>query len=574
MKPLKNLSAVLASVVLMPMAMAAAAVAPAVAAPADVRIGGKTGVQVAGDVAGIVADVRIANTTAGTANSTADIADTTAGTADTTAGTADTTAGDVQLATGSASVDRLPNPDWVALLRDYEKNYWQAPQDATHGGKVLDADTMKLDEDLALAINHRGAENLDGDGLNSQRKRALIDSDLYGEETMPDALGPVLGAYMSEGLKQGKLNTISDLFNFNVASTYASKRAAMHPRPYLDRSRSTFGGTNDLAGLPDTLDIRQSPSWLEHIPGYSNLQKNSSYPSGHTTTAYSWGIALAGIIPELAPQIMARTSEAGNNRIVLGVHYPLDIMGGRIGASAQNGQYWHNEFSTSIIPAARQLRDYLGERCKADGHGDTLSECIANLKADSTGGYTNDFVDPVATEPVKDQASAVRVYTARLTYTFPQNTSQAGDEFVAPRGAADVLRLAYPELHADQRNAVVKATALDSGYPLWQSSDGWQRINWAKALCARVTLDANGDVAKVETADQTELSGPSVVNAEYADKGGHPASDQVAGEASAIAAGPDSVILHASERPALIAVAIGTVTAALIGVMFRVRARR
>ena len=78
-----------------------------------------------------------------------------------------------------------------------------------------------------------------------------------------------------------------------------------------------------------------------------------------------------------------------------------------------------------------------------------------------------------------------------------------------------MLRLAYPELHADQRNAILKATALDSGYPLWQSSDGWQRINWAKALCARVTLDKHGDVAKVETADQVALTGPSVVNAQY-----------------------------------------------------------
>lgn len=201
------------------------------------------------------------------------------------------------------------------------------------------------------------------------------------------------------------------------------------------------------------------------MPGYSNLQKNSSYPSGHTTGAYSWGIALAGMIPELAPQIMARTSEAGNNRIVLGVHYPLDIMGGRIGASAQNGQYWHNEFASSIVPASRQLRDYLVSRCAADGHGTTLAACIANTKASGSGGYTNDFLDPVATEPVADQASAVRVYTARLTYTFPQDTAQSGADFVAPRGAADVLRLAYPELHADQRNAILKATALDSGYP-------------------------------------------------------------------------------------------------------------
>lgn len=302
----------------------------------------------------------------------------------------------------AAQADQLPNPDWVALLSDYEKDYWQAPTDAAHGGKVLDAKTMELDQNLAVAINHKAAEDLDNTGLNAQRKRALVDSDLQAEETMPDALGPVLGAYMSEGLKQGKLNAVADMFSFNVASTYASKRAAMHPRPYLNRAESSFGGTNDLAGLPATLDIKQSPSWLEHVPGYSNLQKNSSYPSGHTTGAYSWGIALAGMIPELAPQIMARTSEAGNNRIVLGVHYPLDIMGGRIGASAQNGQYWHNEFSSSIVPAARQLRGYLTERCQADEHGSTLAACIANVKANDAGGYTNGFLDSVASEPVKD----------------------------------------------------------------------------------------------------------------------------------------------------------------------------
>ncbi|PJM79234.1 acid phosphatase [Bifidobacterium scaligerum] len=478
-----------------------------------------------------------------------------------------------QVASGVTETN-LPDPDWVSLLSDYEKNYWQAPKDASHGGKVLDVDTMKLDQDLAVKINHQGAAQTDTNGLNSQRKRALIDSDLQGEETMPDALGPVLGAYMKEGFQQGKLGLVSDIFTFNVAPTFQTKRAAMHPRPYLDRSRSTFNGTNDLAGLPATLDIKQAPSWGEHIPGYSTLQKNSSYPSGHTTAAYSWGIALAGLLPELAPQIMARASEAGNNRIVLGVHYPLDIMGGRIGASAQNGQYWHNEFATSIIPAARQLRDYLTERCAADGHGSTLAECIANLKANGTGGYTNDFLDPVATEPVKDQSSAVRVYTARMTYTFPQNMSQSGKEFTAPKGAADVLRLAYPQLHADQRNAILKATALDSGYPLWQSSEGWQRINWAKALCARVTLNEQGDVVKVETADQTAISGPEVVNAQYADKGDHPASDALAGEHSALAAGPDLATVHVAQRYALIVTGVATAAAVLIGVAVSAVRRR
>lgn len=132
---------------------------------------------------------------------------------------------------------------------------------------------------------------------------------------------------------------------------------------------------------------------------------------------------------------MARTSEAGNNRIVLGVHYPLDIMGGRIGASAQNGQYWHNEFASSIVP--RRPGSCATIWCPAAPRTATAlpsSSGIANTKASGSGGYTNDFLDPVATEPVVDQASAVRVYTARLTYTFPKDTAQSGADFVAPRG--------------------------------------------------------------------------------------------------------------------------------------------
>ena len=469
-----------------------------------------------------------------------------------------------------ARADQLPNPDWVALLADYEKDYWKAPTSAKDGGKVLDKAVMRRDEDLAVAINHKGAEGADAEGLTPQRKRALVDSDLLPRETMPDALGPVLGRYMSEGINGHKLGRVVDLFRFNVASTYLSKRAAMHPRPYLDRSVSTYNGVNDLAGLPATLDIKESPSWGDHIPGYSNLQKNSSYPSGHTTMAYSWGVALAGMIPELAPQIMARTSEAGNNRIVLGVHYPLDIMGGRIGGSAQNGQYWHNEFGASVAPAARQLRGYLTQRCKADGHGATLKACITNLKATDEGGYTNGFLDPVADEPITDQASAVRVYVKRMTYGFARDKAEQGRPFTAPRGAADVLRLAYPQLHADQRNAILAKTALDSGYPLWKSSDGWQRIDWAKALCARVTLDASGDVVKVETADETHLDGPTVVNTQYAGRGGHPASDAAAGENGAASDGPGP-LAASLERRALVAVMVALLA---LGVPAALAARR
>ncbi|NED90612.1 hypothetical protein G3I76_62345, partial [Streptomyces sp. SID11233] len=43
--------------------------------------------------------------------------------------------------------------------------------------------------------------------------------------------------------------------------------------------------------------------------GYDGLAKDGSFPSGHTSHGYAQGIVLATLLPELAPQILARASE-------------------------------------------------------------------------------------------------------------------------------------------------------------------------------------------------------------------------------------------------------------------------
>ena len=70
---------------------------------------------------------------------------------------------------------------------------------------------------------------------------------------------------------------------------------------------------------------------------------------------------------------MTRVSEAGNNRIVLGVHYPLDIMGGHIAGQYGVATAVSGEKTAQEGAAARaELVDYLTAQCKADNHGDTL----------------------------------------------------------------------------------------------------------------------------------------------------------------------------------------------------------
>jgi acid phosphatase (class A) len=55
----------------------------------------------------------------------------------------------------------------------------------------------------------------------------------------------------------------------------------------------------------------------------------NSYPSGHSSLAFSMGVVLASLIPEKSQAIMARASEYAEHRLVCGVHYRSDLVAGQ-----------------------------------------------------------------------------------------------------------------------------------------------------------------------------------------------------------------------------------------------------
>jgi PAP2 superfamily len=60
-----------------------------------------------------------------------------------------------------------------------------------------------------------------------------------------------------------------------------------------------------------------------------NLVDSPSFPSGHTTYGYMGSILLAVLVPERYQEMIARGAEYGNDRIILGSHYAMDVLGGR-----------------------------------------------------------------------------------------------------------------------------------------------------------------------------------------------------------------------------------------------------
>lgn len=55
----------------------------------------------------------------------------------------------------------------------------------------------------------------------------------------------------------------------------------------------------------------------------------SSYPSGHTTMAYSMAAVMARLVPQKAPAIMARAADYAQSRIVCEQHFRSDVTAGQ-----------------------------------------------------------------------------------------------------------------------------------------------------------------------------------------------------------------------------------------------------
>ncbi|MYS53596.1 carbohydrate-binding protein, partial [Streptomyces sp. SID6013] len=392
-------------------------------------------------------------------------------------------------ASDPAGYEPSPFPDDV-LDAAYASDSWPATDDGSDyfnrllgGFDDLDSGTLGANEKWAggtslTAENDTIAVAVNNAATREQVDRAEVDASHSATVTMADGLGSRLGPLYSEALEEGRLPKTSALFSRvteNLDTHDAAKNHYQYLRPYV---RLGFAG--DGGAIYESQDS-----------SYSGLAGQGSYPSGHTYGGYEAGTILATLLPDLAPSILARTSEYGNNRVVLGFHYPLDVMGGRITAQATVAHRWADPaFAELLRQAHTEIENVLLARCEEEGYGDTLTDCAGDPYA---GLSTAQHVD---------------LYTRRLTYGFSR-TGEAGQALDAPADAAALLITAFPDLTAEQRTQVLEQTATDSGYPLDLTASGgpgWQRINLAAAMAADVVVNADGSVTVTDFPDATKAS--------------------------------------------------------------------
>ncbi|MBM95943.1 MAG: hypothetical protein CMI09_08880 [Oceanospirillaceae bacterium] len=335
-----------------------------------------------------------------------------------------------------------------------------------------------------------------GDGLTATgyRKGDNDSYSTYGGQT-DTALGDVVA--------------LAKLFRDSYASTSGPKYVFGTPRPWRMNSAGEVkfqevetltcidGKSEDRAVTEYRIDKYESNVSL--VPGLycgrrahssskeaellytattENRRKDNGYPSGHTNAGILASTAYAYANPERFVQHVLRGSQLGENRILAGMHSPVDVIGGRIQA-LMVASYALNHNPDVADSARANFVNYFGAKA-ADAEMSLYD--YANREV-TEGSFRDDTELNLAVfnnNWFADKNAAKVLHTERMTYGLPQNGTR-GLAPVVPEGAEALLGSRFPYLSDEQRRVVLATTEIESGYPLLDASNGWGRINLAVA---------------------------------------------------------------------------------------------
>jgi len=233
------------------------------------------------------------------------------------------------------------------------------------------------------------------------------------------------------------------------------------------------------------------PTQLWQIINGTNPYADGAFVSGHTNLATNQALGLAFLVPQQYKGLLARAADLGNNRILAGMHSPLDVIGGRIEATAivatniYNALYdangnrldWTNPANTAafaIYQAYTQTQKYLAQSC---GTG-SVEACIEKTEGKAGHDHHGDRDDDRNLDP--DDS---RGYTYRMSYGLALAGNAHSPEIV-PVQAQVLLLTRFPYLTDQQRIEILRDTALPSGFAALDGNtwDGWGRLNLYAAV--------------------------------------------------------------------------------------------
>ncbi|WP_062643411.1 phosphatase PAP2 family protein [Streptomyces maremycinicus] len=264
------------------------------------------------------------------------------------------------------------------------------------------------------------------------------------------------GSYASD---LGQVARLVDTVRGPFASGNPGKYAFQYPRPWRMNENSEVVDT----GRTDALGYPVYDSKVVVVPQLLRQRGTSAtddggFPSGHTNAFHLASLAFAYAVPERFQELVTRALELSHTRIVSGMHSTVDVLGGRIMATALAAAALADPANADLKAAARaQALAYFTERT-----GTTADTLAAYAHSDASDAYA-------------DREANARANQPRLTYVLERQGRRT--PLTVPKGAEVLLETRLPYLSAAQRREVLRTTALPSGYVLLDGFEQWGRLN-------------------------------------------------------------------------------------------------
>jgi hypothetical protein len=366
-------------------------------------------------------------------------------------------------------------------------------------GTIIQPTLLPFSEEQQLALRDvfstRGNLAQLSDGLGATLGAAYVARSHYVDRTNFTSISPAVAEVIFYADALSRWDATSAKYLFANATTDGT-------RPASDAAQAIL---RDHGGVPDPLGraygfpasatgsnkygnsrpFQTEPSFTRIIgPDYFNspadnyvynrgpimdLINSPSYPSGHTTYGYTGALMLAILVPDRYKEMIVRGAEYGNDRIIVGAHYAMDVIAGRTLALYDVAHLLANDpsYMGRILDGHTAIVDFRAtlKTARADVVRTLQTACGRSVEIcahEDTGRFS-------------DAAANEAFYASTQTYGLPvvylNNADVLEDVARMAPEAGYLLTAAFPSLSLHQADEILTETEgpgggfLDNGSP-------------------------------------------------------------------------------------------------------------
>ncbi len=357
------------------------------------------------------------------------------------------------------------------------------PNDGTPGGTILNS--------TVLGANVQYVVNATTNRTQAQADAAYYDDRRGKGYSVTDGMGPLTSVWRAAAQQTTSITSIpsnatTTLYNDSGNNTGVGSSTNTSFGQVVDLL-NTMGNNASTEPAKRFYKYARPFRWSTSVvvdptlvPAISTTPAtDGGFISGHEAEAMRDAMTMAYLVPERFQEMASRGLELGENRILAGMHSPLDVIGGRMFALAATAANLYDPANASLKSAAY-----------TQAHN-TLMQ-LTSTSATTFAAYAHSGTS--TTDRFADYATNKSEFARRMTFGFSQIESTEAPP-VVPKGAEVLLETRFPYLSADQRRVVLKTTEIASGYPVMDDAEGWGRLNMFAAADGYGVFNGNVSVS-------------------------------------------------------------------------------